>query len=240
MEGPSLIIFREEAKDAIGKKILAVSGNGKIDQQKLINQKIIDIKSWGKHLLICFKDFTLRVHFLMFGSYRINEVKEDRDPRLTISCKGIDINLYSCAIKFLEEEPDKIYDWSVDVMSDLWDHDKAVATISSKKKDMICDLLMDQDIFAGVGNIIKNEVLYRVRLHPERIISDLDRKKIEELVKETRNYCFDFYEWKKIYMLRKNWLIYKKLKCRSCKAALTRRHTGKLKRYSWFCEACQT
>ncbi|MGJ9419020.1 hypothetical protein ACHAC9_14805 [Massilia sp. CMS3.1] len=28
--------------------------------------------------------------------------------------------------------------------------------------------LLDQDIFSGVGNVIKNEVLFRIRVHPPR------------------------------------------------------------------------
>ena len=72
-EGPSIILVREALQGFIGKTILTVKGNSKIEQSRLENQKIIDIKSWGKHLLICFKGFTLRIHFLMFGSYRVSE-----------------------------------------------------------------------------------------------------------------------------------------------------------------------
>ena len=38
---------------------------------------------------------------------------------------------------------------------------------------LVCDALLDQDLFAGVGNIIKNEVLFRTRVHPESTIGDL-------------------------------------------------------------------
>lgn len=31
-------------------------------------------------------------------------------------------------------------------------------------------LLLEKEIFAGVGNIIKNEMLYRARVHPESIV----------------------------------------------------------------------
>lgn len=29
-----------------------------------------------------------------------------------------------------------------------------------------CDALLNQDLFAGSGNIIKNEVLFRIGVHP--------------------------------------------------------------------------
>ena len=75
-EGPSIVLLKEEVQQFAGKKIVEVSGNSKIDLQRLAGQKIISFKSWGKHFLICFKGFFLRVHFLMFGTYRINEKKE--------------------------------------------------------------------------------------------------------------------------------------------------------------------
>lgn len=239
MEGPSIIILIEEAKSCIGKMVDEVGGNSKIDQQRLTGKKIIDLKSWGKHFLICFEGFTIRIHFLMFGSYRINEEKEDRDPRLWIRCGDTIMNFYSCAVKIIEEDLDTIYEWDADTMSEKWDEAKAISKLKKKKDMMVCDALLDQDIFAGVGNIIKNEVLFRVRMHPEKLISELKPQETKKLVQETRNYCFDFYKWKKIYELRKHWLIYKKMKCRNCEGALTRRHTGKVKRYSWFCENCQ-
>src|SRR4051812_26027655 len=119
MEGPSLVILKEQLADFKGKKVLEVSGNSKIDQGMILNQKVKDFLTWGKHLLICFDSFTLRTHFLMFGSYRINERKE-ATPRLSLRFKNGELNLYSCAIKVLEDAPDLIYDWSADVMSDAW------------------------------------------------------------------------------------------------------------------------
>jgi endonuclease-8 len=68
---------------------------------------------------------------------------------------------------------------------------------------MICDVLLEQDIFAGVGNIIKNEVLYRVRVHPESLVGNIPPAKITSIIKEARQYSFDFLEWKRLYVLRK-------------------------------------
>ncbi|MEO5649944.1 MAG: hypothetical protein ABIR03_08480 [Ginsengibacter sp.] len=32
---------------------------------------------------------------------------------------------------------------------------------------LACDALLNHNIFTGVGNIIKNEVLFRIHLHPK-------------------------------------------------------------------------
>jgi endonuclease-8 len=74
-EGPSILIVRQSLLPFIGKKIQAVQGNTKIDKKRMVNQKILDIKTWGKHLLICFENFTLKIHFMMFGTYLINQRK---------------------------------------------------------------------------------------------------------------------------------------------------------------------
>lgn len=129
MEGPSLIILKEEIKVFVGKKIIAVSGNTSIEKERFNNKVIRDFKSWGKHFLIYFDNFYVRIHFLMFGSYRVNEKKEDRVPRLSLIFKKGEINFYTCSVKIVEGNPEEIYDWQVDVMSDKWNPQKELASL---------------------------------------------------------------------------------------------------------------
>ena len=121
-EGPSIVILREEitALDIIGQKLLKAEGNTKIEKEKLVGQKLVAIHSRGKHILIQFEKDTIKIHLMMFGSYRINERKET-SPRLTLLFKDAEINFYTCSVKFLEEPIEEIYDRSVDVMSPDWD-----------------------------------------------------------------------------------------------------------------------
>src|SRR5438045_2201105 len=76
MEGPSLVITSEELQKFAGQKLVDVSGNTKIDKDKLRNKGVTDICSWGKHLILEFEDFVVRIHFLMYGSYRVDEKKD--------------------------------------------------------------------------------------------------------------------------------------------------------------------
>ncbi len=237
-EGPSIVILKEEAIQFNGKKILAVEGSSKLDIQRLSGKKILDFKTWGKHFLICFKDFTIRIHLMLFGSYRINTQKE-AIPRLRLVFKKGEINFYACAIKFIEEQVDDVYDWTSDVMSDDWNPKAAKRKLKLVGKENVSDLLLDQNIFTGVGNIIKNEVLFRVRLHPENTMDDIPTSKVNELVREARNYSFDFLNWKKDFVLRKHWLAYAKKTCPQCKISLFKKYVGKTKRRTFFCSNCQ-
>jgi endonuclease-8 len=237
-EGPSIIMLKEEVQSFIGKKIAKVEGNSKLDIQRLSGKEIIDFKSWGKHFLICFKDFTLRIHFMLFGSYRINEQKEAA-PRLRLIFKNGEINFYACSVKFIEEDLNEVYDWTSDVMSDLWNPKAAKQKLKKIPNALVCDALLDQHIFTGVGNIIKNEVLFRTRIHPESEGGQLPAKKVSELIKEARNYRFDFLKWKKEYVLRKHWLAHTKRICPRCYIPFVKKHCGKTNRRSFFCENCQ-
>jgi len=238
-EGPSIFILKEEASPFIGKKVLSVDGNSKLDIQRLKGEKITDIKTWGKQFLICFKGFTVRIHLLLFGSYRINEEKEGRVPRLSLHFKNGELNFYACSVKFIEGNINDAYDWSGDVLSDAWDPAKAKQKLLDQPETLVCDALLDQDIFAGVGNIIKNEELWRIQMHPLSQVGALPKNKLDELIYEARNYSFDFLKWKRIYELRKHYQVHTKKICPRDGAKLLLKKLGKRNRRTFYCEVCQ-
>jgi endonuclease VIII len=239
-EGPSIVILKEEAARFEGKRIERVSGNTTIEKERLAGHRIEALRSWGKHFLVEMDiDFSLRVHFMLFGSYRIDEQKSWTTPRLSLGFDDGELNLYACSVRFIEVPLDLLYDWRADVMSELWDPKLALSRLRAQPGTLVCDALLDQDIFAGVGNIIKNEVLYRIRVHPLSTIGALPAAKQRELVKQARQYSFDFYEWKKRYVLKKHWLAHTKRTCANCGMALLKAHLGHTQRRSFWCERCQ-
>ena len=175
-EGPSIVILKEAVKQFKGRKVLSVDGNSKKDIQRLAGQKIIDFKSWGKHFLICFKKITVKIHFMLFGSYSINEKVERKLTRLGLHFKNGEIYFYACSVQFIEEDIDEIYDWSGDVMNPAWSAAKAKKKLKLQPETLVCDALLNQQIFAGVGNIIKNEVCFRIYVHPESEVGALPTK----------------------------------------------------------------
>jgi endonuclease-8 len=237
-EGPSIVILREQAQGMVGKRIVAADGNTRIDKERLVGERIVALRSWGKHFLIEMRAFSLRIHLLMFGSYRIDD-RKDVPPRLGLRFRNGEFNVYSCSVRFIEEPLDEVYDWSADVMSEAWDAAAARRKLRAMPETLVCDALLDQNVFAGVGNIIKNEVLFRIRVHPLSRVGALPPRKLAQLVDEARRYSFEFLAWKRAFVLRKHWLAHTKRTCPRCGLALVKAHLGTTDRRSFYCERCQ-
>lgn len=240
-EGPSILILKELIYPLFkGKKIVKAFGNARVDIPRLHGKKITDIRCWGKQLLIFTKETLIRIHLLMFGSYSIDEnIKPARSLRLALKVPKHTLYFYTCSVRFLEPGAAKLYDWKADVLSYEWDPLRARKKLKARSTTMICDALLDQQIFSGVGNIIKNEVLYRVKLHPENLVKFLPSKNLSALITEVRNYSFDFLKWKKESTLKKHWLAHTKKTCLRCDLSIIKKYCGKTKRRTFFCIGCQ-
>jgi endonuclease-8 len=227
---------------------LSVSGNTKIEKERILEKKVKTIFPWGKHLIIQFDEFALRTHFLLFGAFEATvddsnltgNYQRAYTPRLQLDFENGTIKLFNCSVKFLETANAKAgYDFTVDIMSPKWDSDKAFDSISSKPDLEIADILLDQEVFAGVGNIIKNEVLWRARIHPERKVKNITPSDLKNLIAETKKFSLLFYKWRKAFVLRKHLDIYQKSICPRCGTKVERKKTGKRNRISHFCPVCQ-
>jgi endonuclease-8 len=237
-EGPSIVILKEAVQEFKGRKLIGISGNTKVDFSVLLNQRITDLKSFGKNFFICFKAASIKIHFMLFGSYRVNERKQT-PARLSLHFANGELNFYACSVKFIDGNLDGIYDWTADVMNENWNAAKAREKLKAIPKTLVCDALLDQTIFAGVGNIIKNEVLFRIKVHPKTKVGNLPPKKLAELIREARRYSFDFLDWKKQYVLKKHWLVHTKKICPRDDSQIIKKHLGKTNRRTFYCNTCQ-
>src|SRR5690606_843194 len=125
-------------------------------------------------------------------------------------------NFYTCFVRFIDEPLDAVYDWQADVMPDAWNPALTLERLRAAPDTRVCDALLDQDIFAGEGNIIKNEVQYRIHVHPLSTVSARPAAALRDLVAQARQYSFDFLAWKKDFVLRQHWLAHRKSMCLRC------------------------
>lgn len=239
-EGPSLVILKEQSARFVGQRIVRAGGNTyAVDTARLAGQPIVSLRTWGKHFLIELPELVLRIHFLLFGSYRVDE-QRDRPPRLSLHMEdGGELNFYACSVKEVEGDLDALYDWSADVMADAWDPKRARKKLRAAPQMLACDALLDQDIFSGVGNIIKNEVLFRIRVHPLSAVGALPAPKLRALVEQARTYSFEFLAWKKEFTLKQHWLAHTKSICPRCNIPFKKANLGRSNRRSFYCERCQ-
>jgi len=236
-EGPTIVLMKEDLQKFAEKKVLEASGNAPFDKNILEKKILKEIKTFGKQTYLIFDEIAVRIHLLMFGSYEVDQqTKPDQQLQLSLIFKEGSMYFYTCNVKLVDLEFLSKIDWEADVMSDEWNPKKAKEKLQSNPKMMVSDALMNQDIFSGVGNIIKNEVLFRIGVHPESLIGNLPSKKLEELIAEARNYSFDFKKWKKANVLKKHWQVYHQKNCPKCDAEIIKKDTGFGKRSSFFCK----
>ncbi len=238
-EGPNLVILKEKLYPFKGRRITTASGYAKnVDPSRLQGNTLTDIKTWGKHLLLVFEDFTLRVHLGLFGSYKINRPVK-KNAALHLQFGDDEINFSIVKIQVIDEPLEKVYDWSADIMSKEWDADKAINKTQKKANLMICDALLDQDIFAGSGNIIKNEALFRSRIHPESLCGTIPPAKLKELTKEVVEFSKEFLRYGSKGALGKHLQVYNRAECPRNHIPFLRTSTGKTRRRSFYCDKCQ-
>lgn len=249
MEGPSLLLAAEQLAPFVGKVIKGVSGNSKAGIDRLFKKKILAIFAHGKQLIFQFDSFALRIHFMLYGSFKatVNGVEvtgdypaKNKPVRLRLDLSNGHIDMYNCSVKFIES--DNVYDsfdFSIDTLSEEWDPAKAFKEVKKRPNEQISDVLLDQNLFAGVGNIIRNEVLFLAKTLPTYRVEELSDRKLKEIIKHTREYVFHFYEWRKKFELRKHYQVYRQSVCKKCGGKVTRKKSGLRNRVSFICSRCE-
>jgi len=151
MEGPSVRAVADHLKIFMGKPVISVSENARIEKESLRGERIKAIFSRGKQLVIQFPERAVTIHFLMFGSYRISEAQEGMEPRLTLAFDTVQLNFYNCSVRIVPaDQIDAQFDEERDILASTWNAQKALARAAELRDEHICDVLLDQNIFAGV------------------------------------------------------------------------------------------
>jgi len=239
-EGPVIRFLSEKAQVFVGKKVKKASAiDDSLDLKQLEGQKVTEIKTYGKQLLITFDKITVSVHLMLFGYYLINGKKPNGKLRLGLEFDNGELNFYASQVKLIEEPLEEVYDWTVDVMSPKWDPNAAVDKMNKLKKLLICDALLDQDIFAGVGNKIKDEILFNAKVHPASNIEKVPDKKKKELADEAASFSYKYLGWKRTEVQDEHFSVHWKEICPRDGTAIEKPKMGKQDRTTYHCPKCQ-
>lgn len=238
-EGPTIKFLAKRLQKFIGKKVTEASGYGEMDKSKIDNIKLENIETFGKNLIFVFKDFFVTTHLGLFGSVLINETKKV-NPSFALHFNGDEINFYVTRTKLYEGKPKDYFNFKTDILKPEFDQKFVLDTL---KKDfstkMIGDVLMDQTIFTGVGNIIRVEVLYRAKVHPDSIVEEIPTKKLKELIEISAHYGEEFLNQMATKTVKKDALVYGKKICPIHDIDLEIEVMGKVKRKTYWCKKCQ-
>jgi endonuclease-8 len=67
----------------------------------------------------------------------------------------------------------------------------------------------------------------------------LPPRKLGEVIKQARQYSFDFLDWKRQFVLRQHWLVHTRRSCPDCGGPLSKTYPGTTRRRTFFCPVCQ-
>ena len=171
--------IHREARDQtpmLRRKIIAVaSPQGRFHEGAALldGRRCMAIEAWGKHLFYRFAGGdTLHIHLGLFGKFRkaklpAPEPKGEVRIRMESPTHVVDCNgPTACEVLDDEGVARIMARLGPDVLRDDADPEKAWTRIA-KSKAPIGQLVMDQAVIAGLGNIYRTEILWRQRIHPE-------------------------------------------------------------------------
>ena len=239
-EGPSILFLKNKIQRYKGKTVTEASGYGDMDKSRIVNIKLEDIDTYGKNFLFVFKDFFVTVHLGLFGRMLVNKRKKV-NASFALHFGADEINFYIAKTKLIEGKPRDHFNYKTDILKPEFDPQFIINELQTNHpNETIGDVLMDQTLFAGVGNIIRVEVMYHAKIHPASIVKDIPEKKLVFLLKMVVDYAEEFLNRIKTDDVKEKALIYGKKICPKDKSELVViDKMGKVKRKTYICPKCQ-
>ena len=151
------------------------------------------VEAHGKHLLIRFSgDLVLRTHMRMNGSWHIYRPGErwqrpHRDMRIVIETAGMHAVAFTVPVaEFVTSHElanhDVVAELGPDPLSDSFRAEDAIERMQAHPDVEIADVLLDQMVISGIGNVYKSEVLFGARVNPFIQAGQLTREQLAEIV----------------------------------------------------------
>lgn len=189
-EAPEIFYLKELLKTKILEhKITEIISNTQSEVELPKESKVIDCDCKGKLLWIQTKDYYIHLHMMISGWLVFEKPKiykyEFVFDNMTIYMD--DTRRFSkVSIVETEDNHNKIINkLGLSFLKGEVSEDNFVEVVSKSSKN-ISALLLDQKIFCGVGNYIRNEALYLVKIHPakkSKEIKESDIKKLYDKIK---------------------------------------------------------
>ncbi len=247
------------SRELVGRTLTRLYLSDRGDVAELAGATVNRVEARGKHLLIHIGEWVLRIHLGMKGSWVRRHVKE-RLPAGARAVLVVGDTAYVCAGAYTAElmrasavrAHPRLSRLGPDLLADPPDIDEAVrrATLPAHADREIGDVVMDQRIAAGIGNVYKSEVLFETRIHPRTRMRDVPPAKVREVYTRAA-------ELMRLNLLTRRrtsvplrrrgtpsstrlWVYMRNGKpCLDCGASIERIMQGDMHRSTYFCPVCQ-
>ena len=157
------------------------------------------VEAAGKHVLMHFSgDLVLRTHMRMNGSWHVYRPGETwqrprRDMRIVVATGRFDAVAFNVPVaEFLDargaaRQPD-LGAIGPDLLGATFDEDEALRRVRARGTDAIADVLLDQRVVAGIGNVYKSEVLFLCRINPRAKVRELGEERLRDILETARTH----------------------------------------------------
>jgi endonuclease-8 len=224
------------------------------------------VASSGKHILMHFSGGqVLRTHMRMNGSWHIYRPGERwrrprRDMRVLVATEqfeavGFNIPVAEFVVTSRLARHDELRRLGPDLLADEFDRGEAVRRIRQHAGAAAADVLLDQRVLAGLGNVYKSEVLFACGVNPFTRVRDLADAQIACLVDTARRVLLANVSERVAPMTTytgyrrttrrddpaaRLWVYGRaRLACRKCGTAIEARAQGPDARLTYWCPGCQ-
>jgi len=196
----------------------------------------------GKHLVIDFSgDLHLRTHMRMNGSWHIYRPGERwwrprRDMRIVIETAdfvAVGFNIPVAEMLTGRELARALHAQGPDLLAEF-DVEEATRRAREHGDEQIADVLLNQRVAAGIGNIWKSESLFACGINPFRKVKDIDD--LEKLFLAARALLKQSAAGQRA---RLNVYSRGGQPCRKCGTAIESRKQGLDARLTYWCPRCQ-
>jgi endonuclease-8 len=142
-----------------------------------------------------------------------------------------------------------------DLLGEAFDEAEALERMRSRSTELIADVLLNQRVLAGIGNVYKSEVLFTCRIYPFARVTDLDDEAMRCLIRTGRRFLLANVKASLAPMTtyagyrrttgrdnpRDRLWVYGRagLPCRRCGTAIASKKHGPAARLTYWCPKCQ-
>ena len=163
----------------------------------IVGRTIESVASRGKHLLMTFSgDLVLRTHMRMFGSWQVYQPgarwrRPARDMRVLVeTVDAVAVGFTVPVAEFLTARQlarhPELRALGPDLLGEGFDDLEVAKRIRERSTALIGDVLLNQRVMAGVGNVFKSEVLFVAAVDPFAPVSSLSEAQIARIVAVAR------------------------------------------------------